>query len=396
MKIEITPKITWVGKIDYELRKFHGDQITTQHGSSYNSYLIKDEKNILIDAVYYPYADEFLSNLQNEIKLDKIDIIVVNHSEPDHSGAIAKLMEIIPNTPIYCTATGAKALKGQYHKDWNFVVVKNGDSISTGNDELIFIEAPMMHWPDTMMCYLKNEKILFSNDVFGQHIAEASMFDDLVDECILFYESEKYFANIISPFSKKAYKKLVEIEKMNLEFNLICPAHGVMWRKNIDKILQLYKKWTNAELDNHITIVYDSMYGNTRKIAEAITRGIAQSNKDIKFSLHNISKSDGSDIITDIFRSKGVIVGSSAINNGILNSIAGILEEISNLDTTNKKAAAFGSYGWSPKAIDGIGEKLKNSGYLVELPVLKVQWSPDEEQLSKAEAFGKEFALSLA
>lgn len=396
MKIEITPKITWVGKIDYELRKFHGDQITTQHGSSYNSYLIRDEKNILIDAVYYPYTDEFISNLQKVIDLDKIDLIVVNHSEPDHSGAITKLMEIIPNTPIYCTATGAKALKGQYHKDWNFVVVKNGDTISTGSDELMFIEAPMMHWPDTMMCYLKNDKILFSNDVFGQHFAESSMFDDLVNECDLFFESEKYFANIISPFSKKAAKKLTEIEQMNLGFNLICPAHGVIWRKNIDKILQLYKKWTNAELENQITIVYDSMYGNTRKIAEAITRGIIQANNGMKFALHSIAASDGSDIITDIFRSKGVIIGSSAINNGILNSIAGILEEISNLDATNKKAAAFGSYGWSPKAIDGIGEKLKNSGYLVELPVLKVQWSPDEEQLSKAEAFGKEFALSLS
>lgn len=395
MKIEITPKVTWVGKIDYELRNFHGDQIRTQHGSSYNSFLIQDEKNILIDAVYTPFADEFIANLKKNIDLEKIDMIIVNHSEPDHSGAIAKLMEIIPNTQIYCTATGAKALKGQYHKDWNFVIVKNGDTISTGTDELMFIEAPMMHWPDTMMCYLKNDKILFSNDVFGQHFAEASMFDDLVNECDLFFESEKYFANIISPFSKKASKKLAEIEKLNLHFNLICPAHGVIWRKNINRIIQLYKKWTNAELENQITIIYDSMYGNTRKIAEAITRGIIKANNNMKFALHSVAKSDGSDIITDVFRSKGIIVGSSAINNGILNSIAGILEEISNLDTTNKKAAAFGSYGWSPKAIDGIGEKLKNAGYVVELPVLKVQWTPDEEQLEKAETFGKDFALSL-
>jgi len=396
MKIEITPKVTWVGKIDYELRNFHGDQITTQHGSSYNSYLIQDEKNVLIDAVYTPFADEFIANLKKVIDLEKIDIIVVNHSEPDHSGAIAKLMEIIPDTPIYCTATGAKALKGQYHQNWNFVTVKNGDKLSTGSDELMFIEAPMMHWPDTMMCYLGGEGILFSNDVFGQHFAEASMFDDLVNECDLMFESEKYFANIISPFSKKASKKMAEMEQMNLHLNMICPAHGVIWRKNIDKILGLYKKWTNAELENQITIVYDSMYGNTRKIAEAITRGILEAGNDMKFALHSVSKSDGSDIITDIFRSKGVIVGSSAINNGILNSIAGILEEISNLDTSNKKAAAFGSYGWSPKAIDGIGDKMKNAGYVVELPVLKVQWTPDEEQLNKAEEFGKEFALSLS
>lgn len=396
MKIELTPKVSWIGKIDYELRKFHGDQITTKHGTSYNSYLIKDQKTVLIDAVYTPFADEFIDNLKSEVNLNEIDYIVVNHSEPDHSGSIARLMELIPETPIYCTSSGAKALNGQYHKNWNFVVVKNGDTLPLGSDELLFIEAPMMHWPDTMMCYLKNEKILFSNDIFGQHYANFSMYDELVDQESLFSEAEKYYANIISPYNKKAAKKLEELNKMNLELNLICPAHGVIWKKHIGKILELYHKWTNNIYDNLVTIVYDSMYGNTRRIAEAIARGISSAQNGINFALHNISKSDSSDIITDIFKSKGVLVGSSVINNGILNSIAGILEEIINLDNTNKYAGVFGSYGWSPKPLDITNDKLKSAGFIVDNSAFKVQWAPDQQSLENAEKFGKQFALSLA
>lgn len=395
MNIKVSNKVTWVGKLDYELRNFHGDQISTNYGSTYNSYLIQSDKNVLVDAVYTPFANEFIENLKKTIDLNKIDFIIINHSEPDHSGAINQLMDIIPNTPIYCTNSGAKALKGQYHKDWNFVIVKNGQKISIGEEEITFIEAPMMHWPDTMMFYLSGENILFSSDVFGQHFADAKMFDSLVNECDLFAETEKYYANIISPYNKKAAKKIDELIQMNLKIDVICPAHGVVWQKYIQNVLDLYKKWTNAELENQITIIYDSMYGNTKKIATAINEGIHRANKGIATVLHNISKSDSSNIITDVFRSKGIVVGSPAVNNGILNSVAGILEEIVNIDPTNTKAAVFGSYGWSPKPIDNISEKLKNAGYDVNLPVFKCLWAPDDARLEEARKFGEDIANSL-
>lgn len=392
MNIQVSKNVKWLGKIDFELRKFHGDQISTKSGSSYNSYLIEDEMTLLVDLVYTPYAKEFISNLQKEIDINKIDYIVVNHSEPDHSGALPFLMELLPHKPIICTASGAKAIQGQYHKNWNFKIVKNGEKLNIGSQELIFIEAPMMHWPDTMICFLTGDKVLFSNDVFGQHFANQAMFDDLSDECDLYFEAEKYYANIIFPFSKKAAKKLTELKNMNLEIEEICPAHGIIWRKDVDKIIKLYEEWVNAYQENQITIIYDSMYGNTKKLAESIGAGIHKSSPETVVKILNASKTDGSDIITNVFKSKGIIVGSSAINNGILNTVSGLLQEICNLAVENKKAAVFGSYGWSPKPIDGIAEQLKNGGFDVYSEILKSQWSPDETTLEKAKEFGANFS----
>lgn len=391
MNIKVSNKVKWIGKIDFELRKFHGDQISTTSGSSYNSYLIEDEKTLLVDLVYTPYSKEFITNLQKEIDINKIDYIVVNHSEPDHSGALPYLMELLPEKEIICTSSGAKAIQGQYHKTWNFKIVKNGERLNIGSQELIFIEAPMMHWPDTMMCYLTQDKVLFSNDVFGQHFANQAMFDDLSDECDLYFEAEKYYANIIFPFSKKAAKKLAELTSMNLQIEKICPAHGIIWRKNVDKILGLYQQWVNAYQEDQITIIYGSMYGNTKKLAESIGEGIQAVAPETVVKILNSSKTDGSDIITNVFKSKGIVVGSSAINNGILNTVAGLLQEICNLAAENKKAAVFGSYGWSGKPIDGIAEQLKNGGFEVYSDVLKSQWSPDESTLESAKIFGKNF-----
>jgi flavorubredoxin len=391
VKIEINEKISWVGKIDFELRKFHGDQIATESGSSYNSYLIKDEKNILVDLVYKPFAKEFISNLQKEIELSKIDFIIVNHSEPDHSGALPDLMDLIPNTPIICTASGAKAIQGQYHKNWDFKIVKNGEKLNIGSQDILFIEAPMMHWPDTMMCYLTKDGVLFSSDVFGQHFANPAMFDDLSDKCNLIAESEKYYANIISPFSKKTAKKLNELKSMNLNIRTICPAHGIIWRNNPNQIVDLYEKWVSSYQENQITILYDSMYGNTKQIAENIAIGIQSVDANVVVKVLNVSKTDGSNIITDVFKSKGILVGSSAINNGILNSVAGLLQEICNLAPENKKAGTFGSFGWSAKPIENINEVLAKAGYNVFPEVFKVQWSPDEAVLKNAQEFGINF-----
>ncbi|MCL5771763.1 MAG: MBL fold metallo-hydrolase, partial [Actinobacteria bacterium] len=199
MSFKINDSVTWVGKIDWELRKFHGEELSTFRGSSYNSYLIKDDKIAIIDTVWTPFDNEFVKKLSNEIDLNKIDYIIANHAEMDHSGALKALMDYIPEKPIYCTQNGVKSLKGHYHKDWNFIPVKTGDKISLGKKELIFIEARMLHWPDSMFCYLTGDNILFSNDAFGQHFASELMFNDLVDEHELYEEAIKYYANILTP-----------------------------------------------------------------------------------------------------------------------------------------------------------------------------------------------------
>jgi anaerobic nitric oxide reductase flavorubredoxin len=199
---EIISNVFWVGKVDWELETFHGEELTTHHGSTYNSYLIQEEKTVLIDTVWKPFASEFVNNLASEIDLKQIDYIVANHGEIDHSGALPELMRLIPDTPIYCTANAVKSLKGMYHEDWNFNVVKTGDKLDIGNGkELVFVEMPMLHWPDSMAAYLTGDNILFSNDAFGQHYATEMLYNDLVDQCDLFQEAMKYYANILTPFS---------------------------------------------------------------------------------------------------------------------------------------------------------------------------------------------------
>jgi anaerobic nitric oxide reductase flavorubredoxin len=244
MKKQVVNQVYWVGKNDWELRQFHGYEYSTHRGSSYNSYLIKEEKNVLIDTVFRPFSAEFIENLSKEIELSKIDYIIANHAEPDHSGALPELMSIIPNTPIYCTENGVKSLKGHYHKDWNFKTVKTGDKLDIGNGkELIFIQAPMLHWPDSMFCYLTKDNILFSNDAFGQHFCSELLFNDLVNQDELYAEAIKYFANILTPFSNLVTKKIDEIVKFNLPVDFICPSHGIVWRDNPLQIVTKYTDW---------------------------------------------------------------------------------------------------------------------------------------------------------
>ncbi len=391
--LKITNKVSYVGKIDWQLRKFHGEQLTTNRGSSYNSYLIQDKKNVLIDGVWGPFAKEFVDNLQKIIDIKSIDYIVALHAEPDHSSALADVLEIIPNTPVYCTANGVKSLKGYHHKDWNFVPVKTGDKLDIGASALTFIEAAMLHWPDQLMAYLDSDKILFSSDAFGQHFATEFMYDDCVDNSELIFEAMKYYANIVAPYSKKVTQKLEEIAKFNLPIGIIAPAHGVMWKHNPNLILEKYAKWANAYKENQITVVYDTMYGSTRRMAEVIAEGIREIDPSATIKLFHSSTADNSDIITEVFRSKAILVGSPTYNSGILNSTAAMLEELKGIRMQAKKAAAFGSYGWAANSAKIITKMLEESGFeLPEAASITANWNPDEAALVACFEFGKKFA----
>lgn len=389
---KITDKVTWVGKVDWELKTFHGHEYSTNKGSSYNSYLIRDEKTVLIDTVWLPYDDEFVANLKKEIDLNQIDYIIINHSEIDHSGALPELMREIPDTPIYCTANGAKIIKGHFHKDWNFVTVKTGDTLNIGSSSLTFIEAPMLHWPDSMMTYMSGENILFSNDAFGQHYATESLYNDLVDNYELFNEAIKYYANILTPFSRFVTKKIEEVLSFNLPVNMICTSHGVIWKHEPVRIIEKYLEWADNYQENQITLIYDTMWNSTRIMAEAIAKGITQADPQVTVKLYNASKEDKNDIITEIFRSKAILVGSPTVNNGLLHSIGGLLEMVKGLKFRNKKAAAFGSYGWSGEAAKQLTEKLKDCGFEVVNEGIRSLWVPDENEIGKLIDFGRIFA----
>ena len=392
---KVSEKVTWVGKIDWDLQSFHGDELSTYRGSSYNAYLIRDEKNVLIDTVWKPFDEEFVENLKKEIDLKDIDYIISQHGEIDHSGALPLLMREIPDTPIYCTANGIKSLKGHYHQDWNFVEVKTGDTLNIGKSTLTFVEARMLHWPDSMMTYMDTDKILFSNDAFGQHYATDQMFNDLVDECELWEEAIKYYANILTPFSPLVTSKIKEILSFELPLEIIATSHGILWRDNPGQIIEKYLEWADAYQENQITIIYDTMWNGTKRMAEKISEGIKNIDKDTRVKLYNAAHTDKNDMITEIFKSKALLVGSATVNKGIMHGSGGLLDMIRGIGFKNKKAAAFGTYGWSGESVGILEEKLSNAKFEIVQDGLKALWMPDEEAQEACIEFGENFAKVL-
>lgn len=392
MSEKITNKVTWVGKTDWELESFHGNEYSTHRGSTYNSYLVRDKKTVLIDTVWLPFAKEFVANLKKEIDLNEIDYIIANHAEIDHSGGLLELMKEIPDTPIYCTKNGAKTIKGHFHQDWNFVEVKTGDTLDIGDSKLIFVEARMLHWPDSMFTYMTEDNILFSNDAFGQHYSSEKLYNDTVDQAELYQEAIKYYANILTPFSPLVTKKIEEVVGFNLPVDMICTSHGIIWRDNPLQIVEKYLEWANDYQENQITLVYDTMWDATRRMSEAIAAGIKEVDKDVTIKQYNLSKTDKNDVITEIFKSKAFLVGSPTINNGILFSVAGLLEMIKGLKFKNKKAAAFGSYGWSGENTKLINHALKEAGIALIDEGIKELWNPDADAVDRCKEFGRRLA----
>jgi flavorubredoxin len=391
----VKSNISWVGQVDWELRKFHGNELSTHRGSSYNSYLIREKKTVLVDTVWQPYARDWADRLAAAIDLKSISAVVANHGEIDHSGGLEELLRRIPGTPVYCSANAVKSLRGHYHQDWNFQVVKTDDRLSLGSKELVFIEAPMLHWPDSMMCYLTGDAVLFSNDAFGQHYASELLFNDLVDRAELYQEAMKYYANILTPFSPLVTKKIKELLALNLPLEAICPSHGIIWRENPAQVVEAYLRWADSYRENQITLVYDTMWDGTRRLAEEIARGLHEAAPQVALKLFNAGKSDKNDTITEIFRSKAVLFGSPTINHGILTSLAGLLEEVKGLGFKGKKAAAFGCFGWSGESVKILNEGLKAAGFEVVDEGFRALWNPDQEALAGARTFGRKLAAAI-
>ncbi|MDO5023043.1 MAG: flavodoxin domain-containing protein [Eubacteriales bacterium] len=388
MRKHVKNNVSWVGYIDWELEQFHGDDYSIINGSSQNAYLIEEEKTVLIDTVWTPHSFDFVENLKSEIDINKIDFIVANHGECDHSGSLVTLMEEIPNTPIYCTANAVKSIEGQYGKrGWNFKVVKTGDSVDIGNGkQLVFVEMRMLHWPDSMATFLTGDNILFSNDAFGQHYAVEELFNDKADQCLLNKEAMKYFANILTPFAPILTKKLEEIIGFNLTFDIIAPSHGAIWRDNPLQIVEKYATWANAYQEDRVTIVYETMWEGTTKIAHEIAKEIHRQSPDTVVKVFNVAKADKNEIMTEVFRSKAIAVGSPTVSNSILSGISGWMEFLKQLKFKNKKAAAFGCYGWSGESVKKLQGMLKESGFDVIDENIRSQWKPTESDIAEIPA----------
>lgn len=391
MKRQIKNNVYWIGKIDWELQEFHGSDFSINSGSSQNAYLIQEEKTILIDTVWKPHNEEFLANLKSEIDLSTIDFIVMNHGEVDHSGSLPELMKEIPNTPIYCTANAVKSLVGQYkHPEWDYRVVKTGDSVDIGNGKsLVFVEMPMLHWPDSMATYMTEDNILFSNDAFGQHYAVDELFNDKADQCVLYAEALKYYANILSPFSMLVAKKIKEIVGFNLPIDIIAPSHGAIWREDPLQIVNLYAKWASNYQENQITVVYDTMWDGTKKLAHRFAQTLSATYPDTVVKVFNIAMEDKNDIITEVFKSKAIAVGSPTVGNDILSTTAGWLHFLKEMKLKGKKAAVFGCYGWSGEGNKKLRAHLTEAGFSVIEEEVRCNWNPAEEELRAVDELAK-------
>lgn len=390
---ELKTDIYWVGATDWKVRHFHGYELSTHRGSSYNAYLIKDEKTVLIDTVWEPLTDRFLENLKEVVDIRKIDYIVMNHLEPDHSGALPTIMEYILEATIIVSKKGAESIKEHYHRDWNLKVVSQGERLNIGKRNLIFIEAQMLHWPDSMFTYLTEDNILFSNDAFGQHFASSELFNDLVDEAEVQQEALKYYANILTPFSRLVSKKIEQLQGLNLPIDMIAPSHGVIWRKNPMQIVEKYYEWAQGISEKRAVIIYNSMWGATHNMAEHIGKGIGAAG--VEYKIYNTATADKNDILAEVFKSKGVLLGSSTVNNGLLTSLTPIIEELIGLKFINKIGAAFGSYGWSGESPKLLSDYLAKAKIDVVKEGLKIKYMPDEHQLQECFEFGKDFGKIL-
>ncbi|MBN2542630.1 FprA family A-type flavoprotein [bacterium] len=387
--LEVKPNIYWVGGIDWDIRSFHG--YVTQRGTTYNAYLIMDEKVTLIDTVKSYMVPEMLERIRDIIDPSKIDYIISNHVEMDHSGGLPAMKEIASNAEVFTSVQGEKGLKKHYKDELNLHVVKTGDTLELGKHTLHFVQVPMVHWPDSMVSYCPETKLLFSNDAFGQHIASAERFDDQLEWGIIHEEAAKYYANIVTPFGDQVKKALEAVGKLEIE--MICPSHGIIWRTGIADIIDEYKKWSNYESDKRAVIVYDSMWGSTKQIAYALYEGLES--VGIPVSIRDLKSSHISDIITDVHFSKAVLVGSPTLNRGMLPTMAAFLNYFKGLKFRNRIGYAFGSYGWSGESVEDMEKEMEAAGVELFESGEKIQYRPGEEDLLKFKETGKKMGESL-
>jgi flavorubredoxin len=393
MAVELKSGVYWVGYVDWNIKQFHGHEYSTHRGTTYNAYLIVDEKIALVDTVWGPYSQEMIDHINEIIDIKKIDYVIANHAETDHSGGLPALMKHIPNATVVVSEKGRESIPKHYHEDWNFKVVKTGDSISLGQNSLVFVAAPMLHWPDSMFTYLTGKNILMPNDAFGQHIASSSRFNDEVDMTEVYQEAIKYYANILTPFSELVIRKIDEFKKLNIPVDIIAPSHGIIWRKDPLQIVSQYYEWAQGKNDGSAVIIYDTMWKGTEKMGQAIAEGLEK--EGVKYKIFNIAVCDRNDVLTEVFKTKGILIGSPTLNNGLLPTIMPILEDLKGLKFKNKVGAAFGTYGWSGENVKLIEEILEKAKIKILQEGIKFKWQPTKEELGKCVEFGRSFAQKM-
>jgi len=386
----LSDRVYWVGAIDWGVRDFHG--YLTTRGTTYNAYLILADKITLIDTVKAPFGREMLHRIASVIDPGTIDYIISNHSEMDHSGALPEVIAEVKPERVFASPRGVEALARHFHLD-GIEAVKEGDSLSLGSATLAFVETPMLHWPDSMFTYLADERLLFSSDAFGMHLATSERFADEIDDSILEYEGAKYFANILLPLSNLVTRLLDKVGKLNLAIDAIAPSHGPVWRKDVGVPVRRYGSWAAQERTNKAVVVYDTMWQSTDLMARAIGDGLAASGASVK--LMPLKSCHRSDVATEVLDAGALIVGSPSLNGGMFPTVADLLTYLKGLKPRNLISAAFGSYGWSGGAVEQVEAALREMNVELVGEAVRVKYVPDADALSQCCALGAQIAEKL-
>ncbi|MHC4295004.1 MAG: FprA family A-type flavoprotein, partial [Planctomycetota bacterium] len=391
--LKVTDRVYWVGAIDWDVRNFHG--YLTSRGTTYNAFLILADKVTLIDTVKAPFFDEMMSRIASLVDPESIDYVVSNHSEMDHSGAIPQTIAAVKPQKIFASKMGQRALSSHYHMDSGITTVADGESLDLGDMKLTFVETRMCHWPDSMVTYLHESELLFSQDAFGMHMASDERFADELDRAVLDYEAAKYYANILLHLSPSISRALKKISDLGIPLSMIAPDHGPIWRRkeDIERIVGDYARWTAQSPNDKAVVVYDTMWGSTAKMARAIGEGLAAGGAKVK--LMSMSTSHRSDVVTELLAAGALIVGSPTINNNIFPSIADVMVYVKGLRPRNLAAGAFGSYGWGGEAPKHLHAMLKDMGLSVVGDPLRVNYVPDDESLRRCCEFGEQIAEAM-
>ena len=382
--LEIKPGIYWVGAVDWNLRYFHG--YVTPRGTSYNSYLIVDDKITLVDTVKNYLFDDLLANVKEIVDPAKIDYLVVNHVEMDHSGSIPEMIKHLPNAKIVTSPKGQKGLERYYKGKWDYEIYNSGEQLKTGKYTLTFVQTPMVHWPDSMVTYIPEVKLLLPNDAFGQHIGSYQRFDDEIGWDIAHEEAAVYYANIVLPYGKQVSKALDALG--GLDIDMIAPSHGVIWRTYIPDLLKAYTGWATHQTEKKALIVYDTMWNSTKKIALKLKEGIEA--EGVPVTIRFLQTSHISEIMNDVLTSGTILIGSPTLNNGMLPTVSAFLTYLKGLRPQNRKALAFGSYGWGGQGAKEVSAAMESFGWEQPLEYINIEYYPDPEELEEVKEKGKE------
>ncbi len=391
--VPIAKDIYWVGAIDWTIRNFHG--YATHRGTTYNAYLALGEKPILFDTVKRPHMDELLERISSVIDPKDISYIVSNHSEMDHSGSLPEVMELVKPEATFASVMGQKALAAHFGVTDGVTAVKDGERRTLGNREVLFLEARMLHWPDSMFSYLGDKKILFSNDAFGMHLASHERFADELPPAVLEYEAKKYYANILLPYSNLVTKLLERVGKSGLEFSMIAPDHGPVWRRSddISKITGLWHAWSLQAPQKKAVVLYDTMWNSTERMARAVSEGLADGG--IHTVVMSMESSHRSDVATEVLDAGAIVAGSPTLNNNMFPTMADVLTYLKGLRPRNLVGAAFGSYGWGGEAVGQVEAMLEEMKVEPAGEQVRVQYVPTQEDLARCREFGRNIAAKL-